>query len=117
MPYKDLQRKKEWEQQHRTERLARRRELRQRQTETTSTTPETVLPTLDGFGVLLAAVAGFGLAAYQPKLAVGAGGITLLISAIFKKSAAWWIIGAIVLAFGVLFLWIDPQLKESSEPA
>jgi hypothetical protein len=29
MPYKDLQRKREWERRHRTERLARRRELRQ----------------------------------------------------------------------------------------
>jgi hypothetical protein len=114
---KDPQHKKEWELKHRSERLARRRELRQTQSEVTATTPETTLPSLDGFGVLLPAAAGFGLAAYQPKLAVGAGGITLLISAIFKKSAAWWIIGAIVLAFGVLFLWIDPQLKESSEPA
>jgi hypothetical protein len=29
MPYKDLQRKKEWEDQHRAQRLVRRRELRQ----------------------------------------------------------------------------------------
>ena len=28
MPYSDLRRKQEWEQQHRTQRLARRRELR-----------------------------------------------------------------------------------------
>jgi hypothetical protein len=35
-------------------------------------------PTLDGFGVLLPVFAGFGLAAYQPKLAVGAGGLTLV---------------------------------------
>jgi hypothetical protein len=117
MPYKDPQRKKEWEQQHRAQRLARRRELRQTQTEVTSTAPETTLPTLDGFGVLLPAVAGFGLAAYQPKLAVGAGGLTLVISAIFKKSATWWIIGAIVLVLGILFLSIDPQQKQSSEPA
>jgi len=117
MPYKDPQRKKEWEQEHRVERLARRRELRQTQAEVTSTSPETTMPTLDGFGVLLPAVAGFGLAAYQPKLAVGVGGVTLIISAIFKKSAAWWIIGAIVLAFGVLFLCVGPQAEEGSQPA
>ncbi len=29
MPYKDMDRKKEWEQEHRSERLARRRQLRQ----------------------------------------------------------------------------------------
>jgi hypothetical protein len=29
MPYKDLERKKEWEEEHRSQRLARRRELRQ----------------------------------------------------------------------------------------
>jgi hypothetical protein len=29
MPYKDLERKKEWERQHRVERSSRRRELRQ----------------------------------------------------------------------------------------
>jgi hypothetical protein len=115
MPYKDPQRKKEWELRHRSERLARRRELRERQTESVSTAPGAMPSILDGFGVLLPVVAGFGLAAYQPKLAVGAGGVTLVISAIFKKSAAWWIIGTIVLVLGILFLWIDPQQKEDSE--
>jgi hypothetical protein len=74
-------------------------------------------PTLDGFGVLLPVFAGFGLAAYQPKLAVGAGGLTLVASAIFNKSATWWIVGAIVLVLGIFLLWIDPQQKQSSESA
>jgi hypothetical protein len=85
MPYKDPGRKKEWEQQHRAERLARRRELRQRRVDPTTQAHEATHATFDGVSALLPVVGGLGLAAYQPKLAVGAGGLTLLFSMILKK--------------------------------
>ena len=93
MPYKDLSRKKEWERLHRPERLARRRELRQHEVVSISA-PEATVPTLDGDSALLPIVgglAGLGLAAYQPKLAIGSGGVTLLVAATLKKSPIWWI--------------------------
>jgi predicted cobalt transporter CbtA len=68
------------------------------------------LPTQGGVGALLPIVgglAGLGLAAYQPKLAIGSGGLTLLIAATLKKGSMWWILGAIVLALGIFFLWIE----------
>jgi hypothetical protein len=106
MPYKDPEQKKEWERLHRPERLARRRELRQHQVDNMSA-PEATLPTLNGVSVFLPLVGGVGLAAYQPKLAIGAGGLTLLIAAALKKSSTWWMFGAIVLVLGIFFLWID----------
>jgi hypothetical protein len=109
MPYKDPEQKKEWERLHRPERLARRRELRQREVGSMPA-PEATLPTHDGVSALLPIVgglAGLGLAAYQPKLAVGTGGLTLVIAAILKKGSMWWILGTIVLVLGIFFLWID----------
>jgi hypothetical protein len=106
MPYTDPQRKQEWEQQHRTERLARRRELRRiertRLEATDATgTPEASNPTL----VWVPLVVGGALASYDPKLAIGAGGLALLIAAIAKKGAGWWIVGAIILVVGFFFYW------------
>ncbi len=109
MPYKDPTRKKEWERLHRPERIARRRELRQREVVEISA-PEATVPTLDGDSALLPIVgglAGLGLAAYQPKVAIGAGGLTLLIAAAFKKGSTWWILGMIILVLGIFFLWIE----------
>jgi hypothetical protein len=109
MPYKDPARKKEWERLHRPERLARRRELRQQEVADIPA-PEATVPTLDGDTALLPIVgglAGLGLAAYQPKLAIGTGGLTLLVAAILKKGSMWWILGTIVLVLGIFFLWIE----------
>ncbi len=119
MPYKDPARKKEWERLHRPERLARRRELRQQEVVEISA-PEATVPTLDGDSALLPMVGGLGalgLAAYQPKLAIGAGGLTLLVAATLKKTALWWIAGVIILMLGVLFLWIEPDEKTIPESA
>jgi len=41
MPYKDVERKKEWERLHRPERLARRRELRRIEAEQQAARPDT----------------------------------------------------------------------------
>ena len=109
MPYKDPERKKEWERLHRPQRLARRRELRQSQIDSTPDEPEAAPPPQDGVNILLPIVGGLGLAAYQPKLAIGAGGLTLLLAAIFEKGSMWWIFGAIILVLGIFFLWLDPR--------
>ena len=106
MPYKDPARKKEWERLHRPERLARRRELRQREVGNMPV-PESTVPTHDGDSALLPIVgglAGLGLAAYQPKLAIGTVGLTLLIAAMLKKGSMWWILGHGCFGFGHLLL-------------
>jgi len=119
MPYKDPARKKEWERLHRPQRLARRRELRQHQVDNMPA-PEATLPTHDGVSALLPFVVGLGglgLAAYQPKLAIGTGGLTLLIAAMLKKGSMWWILGTIVLVLGIFFLWIDRDEESTPKSA
>jgi hypothetical protein len=109
MPYKDLQRKREWEQQHRPQRLARRRELRQIEAAWKEAHPEALW--LKGSGVgfrfLLPVLAGGALAAYNPQLAMGAGGLTLLLAAAYKKDWSWWIVGIIILVLGFFLQWND----------
>ena len=107
MPYKDMQRKKEWEQQHRPQRLARRRELRQIEAAWKEPHPEAVWLKDSGVGFLVPVVAGGALAAYNPILAMGAGGLTLLLAAIYKKGWSWWIVGIIILVLGFFFQWND----------
>jgi hypothetical protein len=94
MPYKDLERKKEWERLHRTERLARRRELRHVQAVEQTTRPGVTRESSGGVGFLVPLVAGGALAAYNPKLGMGAGGVTLVVAAVWKKNWAWWLVGA-----------------------
>jgi hypothetical protein len=109
MPYKDPEAKKKWEQQHRSERLARRRELRQIEAAWKEDHPE-MQDTGPGF--LLALVAGGALAVYNPKLAMGAGGLTLLLAALYKKDWSWWIVGIAILALGLFFQWNDKNEKK-----
>jgi hypothetical protein len=109
MPYKDDQHKREWERLHRPQRLARRRELRRTEAARKEAQPE-VLRVLDqGPGALLPVLAGGALAVYDPKLAMGAGGLTLLAAAIFKKGPTWWIVGVLILALGLIFQWWNDQ--------
>ena len=103
MPYTDPQHKQDWERQHRTQRLARRRELRRiektrLQSVGTAAAPESNNSSLVWVPILV----GGALAAYDPKLAIGAGSLTLLAAAIGKQRAAWWIVGAIILVIGLL---------------
>jgi hypothetical protein len=56
-------------------------------------------------------VAGSALAAYNPKLAMGAGGLMLLVAALFRKGWSWWIVGVVVLAGGLFFQWNDQRAK------
>jgi len=89
MPYKDPERKKEWERLHRPERLARRRELRRSEATQPATRPDATTTEHNVATFLIPLVAGGALAAYNPKLGMAAGGGTLAIAAIFKKGWAW----------------------------
>jgi hypothetical protein len=111
MPYRDPEAKKKWEQEHRSQRLTRRRELRQIETAWKEAHPEVQD---SGAGFLLALGAGGGLAAYNPKLATGAGGLTLLLAALYKKDWSWWILGIFILALGLFFQWNDKDEKKKS---
>ena len=104
MPYKDPQDKREWELRHRAERLARRRELRRIQAD--QPTEPKVDPT--GAGVLIVPIlAGGALAAYSPKLALGAGGLTLLAATYYRKGWQWWLVGALTVLLALIFLKWD----------
>jgi hypothetical protein len=113
MPYRDPERKREWELQHRSRRLARRRELRRIQAAHNATQPAAPEVEGGGAGVLwLPVVGGAVLASYNPKLAMGAGGLTLLLAAIYKKGPIWWIAGAVTLALGIFFQWNHRDTKK-----
>jgi hypothetical protein len=105
MPYKDLEQKKQWEREHRFERIARRRELRQIEAANAETRPDTPEPLDAKVIFLLPMVAGAALAAYNPKLAMGAGGLTLCWAAFYKKGGTWWFAAVLLIVFGVFFLW------------
>jgi hypothetical protein len=113
MPYSDPERKREWELQHRSRRLARRRELRRIQAAHNPTEP--VAPQVEGSGagVLWLPVGGGAvLASYHPKFAMGAGGLTLLLAGLYKKGWIWWVAGAVILTIGVLFQWNQQDTKK-----
>jgi hypothetical protein len=112
MPYTDPQRKQEWEQQHRTQRLARRRELRRIERTRLETSGATRVPEVNNSALVWAPlVLGGALSAYDPKLAIGAGTLTLLVAALGKKGTGWWIVGAIVLVTG-FFFYRNSQIEE-----
>ena len=105
MPYKDWEQKRQWEQEHRSERIARRRELRQIEVAHAETLSQTPGPQDAKVIILLPLVAGAALAAYNPKLAMGAGGLTLCWAAFYKKGGTWWFAAVLLMVFGLFFLW------------
>jgi hypothetical protein len=106
MPYTDPQRKQQWEQQHRVQRLARRRELHRIQ-RAQARELGTKRGSEDNHAALIWVPLAIGgaLASYDPKLAIGAGGLTLMAAAIGKKGAVWWIVGTLILIIGWVFYW------------
>ena len=93
MPYKDLERKKEWERLHRLQRLARRRELRRITTARKPVRPEVFSARPhSGAEFPVPPVTRGGLDAFDPKLGMAAGGATLAIAGICKKGWRWWIV-------------------------
>ncbi len=112
MPYKDPQRKREWEQRHCRQRHARRRELRQIEAAWKEAHPEAPMEPVSGAAFMLPMVAGGVLAASNPKLAIGAGGVTVLFAAVYKKDWRWWIVGLLILALGLFFYWNNKKEKK-----
>jgi hypothetical protein len=110
MPYRDPQKKREWEQEHHSRRLSRRRELRRIEAARIAAQPEIQRQQGSGAEFVLPLVAGSALAAYNPKLAIGAGGMTLVVAAAYKKDWRWWIVGVFILVFA-LFLRSNDQSK------
>ncbi|SRR5216683_5150493 len=113
MPYKDVELKKEWERLHRPQRLARRRELRRVEAAQRASQPEAPGTQLSEFGFLVPVVAGGALAAYNPTLGIGTGGLTLAIAAIYKKGWSWWIVGVVILFIALFFYWSDKNAEVS----
>jgi hypothetical protein len=111
MPYKDPERKKEWERLHRPERLDRRRELRHIQAvQPVTTRPQATGGDLAELSFLVPVAAGTTLSAFDPTLGAVAGGLTLLSSVIWKKDWKWWVIGIVTLIVALLC-----YLNEQSE--
>ena len=79
MPYKDPERKKQWEFQHRAHRLSRRRHLRQIEAAQKEQHFATPVENTAESGVSWVAFAGSAaLAIYSPKLATGIGALILI---------------------------------------
>jgi hypothetical protein len=113
MPYKDAKRKTDWERLHRPQRLARRRELRR--TEAAREEAQPAPPMVEerpATFLWLPLVAGGALAAYSPKLAIGAGGLTLLVAAHYKKDWSWWIVGSAYVGLWPFFLLERREQKQ-----
>jgi len=90
MPYRNPEAKREWELRHRAERLARRRQLHRIQ----AAHPTQPKVETGGAGVLLIPLlVGGALAPYSPKLALGAGGLTLLAAMHYRKGWPWCLVG------------------------
>jgi hypothetical protein len=51
------------------------------------------------------------VASYNPLFAIGAGGLTLLGAAVFKKGWIWWFVGIVALAAGLYFQWNEKNEK------
>jgi hypothetical protein len=62
--------------------------------------------------ILLPLAAGGALAVYNPKLAIGAGTMALVVAAVFRKTWSWWILGAAILIAGLFSQKIDQSSKK-----
>ena len=96
----------EWELKHRTERLARRRELRRIQA--AQPTEPKVDPT--GRAALIVPILAAGaLATYSATLALGAGGLTLFAATYYRKGWQWSLVGALTV---LILKWDKSQGTE-----
>ena len=112
MPYKDLERKKEWERLHRPQRLARRRELQRIKAAQDEARPEVTGNEQIGAGFLIPLVAGSTLAALNPKLGMAVGGLTLVVAVVRKKGPQWWIVGIVVLMVALFSYFTNENVDE-----
>lgn len=93
MPYKDPERKKEWERLHRSERLARRRDLRRIEAARAETPRQVPKLEAGDSALLIPAIAGGAPVVHSPRVGIAVGGLTLVSAAVFKKKAGpggWW---------------------------
>jgi hypothetical protein len=104
MPYKDPQQKWQWEQRHRTHRVARRRELRRIEAARQAAQPAPPEAGISGAAFILPMIAGGVLAAHNPVVAMGAGGLTVFVAATYKKDWRWWVVGILILALAAFSL-------------
>jgi hypothetical protein len=119
MPYKDPERKKEWEKIHRAERLARRRELRRvgsRPIDAPQVEPQRNAPKVEvaGLALLFPVIAGCVFAAHSPRAGIAVGGLTLVSAVVFKKSWVWWLVGCVTLLVALFFYRRDHQTLETA---
>jgi cell division protein FtsW (lipid II flippase) len=112
MPYKDIERKKEWERLHQPQRLARRQELRRIKAEQGEARPEVTRNEQSAAGFLAPLVAGGILAACNPELGMAVGGLTLVIAAVGKKGWQWWIVGIVVLVVALFSYFSNENAEE-----
>src|SRR5690348_10019365 len=113
MPYKDPERKKEWERLHRPHRLARRRELRRSEAAQQQPRHETPRVEVGPAALLVPVIVGGAVATYSPKIGMAIGGVTLVSSAVWKKGWAWWLLGCVILVVALLSYWSDQQASET----
>jgi hypothetical protein len=114
MPYKNLERKKEWERLHRPQRLARRRELRRIAAAQQATRPGgATAKSSSAAAFLIPLAAGGALAAWNPKLGIGAGSLTLVVAAVWKKNWAWWLVGCVILFVALLFYLMNNEKTDN----
>ena len=114
MPYKDPERKKEWERLHRPGRLARRRQLRQIEAVERQPQPKAAKVEFGNSALLSPIIAGGALAAYSPGLGIAVAGVTLVSSAVFKKGWAWWLVGCVIFVLALFFYWRNRQDSETN---
>jgi hypothetical protein len=107
MPFKDQQQKQEWERRHRLQRVARRRQLRRVEAarQLTPSAPTDLASSLDFPWHVLAG--GGALALVNSRLALGAGGLILVIAALQKKNWQWWATGTAIVAVALFLLLSD----------
>ena len=90
MPYRDPEQKREWERLHRSERNARRRELRRVEAARGEAQPE-AKRLQDGTSYLvLSLAAGSALAGANPQLAIATGVLTVAMAVLLRKGAGTW---------------------------
>jgi hypothetical protein len=65
------------------------------------------LPPAVGVGFVVPLIAGGALAAWNPKLGIGAGGLTLVVAAVWKRNWAWWLVGCVTLFIALLFYFTN----------
>jgi hypothetical protein len=118
VPYKDPNRKKEWERLNHERRLARRSELRRIHVVEGDSLVRQASQSLASFPLpWLVLGAGSGLALYSPSMGVAAGALILAIAAYNTKGWQWKLIGVVILLISLFLLWNDSGVEQTARPS